>query len=168
MGHTGDDRERLSEPVRPVSPGRSSFASANNHGSVLFPGDLMGSLEMTKPPPEIEDFLANLPEPARRSLIQLREDIRRATPEATEKIGYGVPAFSYLGRPLVSYVAGKQHCAFYVQSPAVMDAHAADLEGYRTSKGSVHFAPGTVLPSDLVAKLVRARMGETEAAARKT
>ena len=36
------------------------------------------------------------------------------------------------GRNLVSYAAGKDHCSFYVQSPAVMEAHAADmLEGRR-------------------------------------
>ena len=78
-----------------------------------------------------------------------------------EGIGYGVPAFKYRGRPLVSFGAAKSHCAFYVQSPAVMDAHKDDLAGYDTSKGTIRFVPDTPLPDELVTKLVRARMAET-------
>ena len=48
-----------------------------------------------------------------------------------EGIGYGVPAFKYRSRPLVSFGAGKQHCSFYVQSPAVLDAHRDELAGYK-------------------------------------
>lgn len=108
-------------------------------------------------------MLAALPDETRAALEQLRETIRAAAPEAVEAIAYGVPAFRYRGRPLVSFGAGKEHCAFYVQSPAVMDAHAADLEGLDTSKGTIRFTPTTPLHADLVTTLVRARMAETDA-----
>ena len=72
-----------------------------------------------------------------------------------------MPAFKLRGRPLVSYGAGKDHCSFYVQSPPVMEAHATELAGYRTSKGTVHFAPSDPLPSELVATLVQARIAES-------
>lgn len=39
----------------------------------------------------------------RATLEELRTTIRAAAPAAVEKIGYGVPAFSYQGRPLVSF-----------------------------------------------------------------
>ena len=78
-----------------------------------------------------------------------------------------MPAFKYHGRPLVSYGAGKNHCAFYVQSPAVMDAHRAELESYDTSKGTVRFAASEPLPDALVTMLVRARMAETDTSATK-
>ena len=77
-----------------------------------------------------------------------------------------MPAFRYRGRPLVSFGAGKGHCAFYVQSPAVMEAHRAELEGYDTAKGTIRFAAAKPLPAPLVTKLVRARMAETDAPAR--
>ena len=75
-----------------------------------------------------------------------------------------MPAFKLLGRPLVSFGAGKSHLSFYVQSPTVMEAHREELASYSTSKGTVHFAPGAPLPNGLVRKLVRARIAEIDAA----
>lgn len=118
---------------------------------------------MTIPPPDVEKFLANLPEDVRTALLHLRETIRATAPEAEERIGYGVPAFYYKKRPLVSYAAGKDHCSFYVQSPAVMEAHKAELEGYDTAKGTVRFQADVPLPAELVETLVKARMAETDA-----
>ncbi len=90
---------------------------------------------------EIDAFLAGLPQATREALEELRRAIATAAPDAVEAIGYGVPAFRYRGRPLVSFGAGKGGCSFYVQSPAVMDAHRDELLGYDTIKGTVHFAP---------------------------
>jgi uncharacterized protein YdhG (YjbR/CyaY superfamily) len=113
---------------------------------------------------EIEVFLAALPPDSRSALEDLRGIIRESAPDTTERIGYGVPAFYYRGRPLVSYGAAKNHCSFYVQSPTVLEAHIADLDGFDTSKGTVRFRPDRTLPAALVTKLVRARMAEIDAA----
>lgn len=64
---------------------------------------------------------------------------------------------------LVSYAAATAHCAFYVMSPDVIANHKADLTGLDTSKGTVRFTPDKPLPAALVAKLVRARMAESDA-----
>ena len=115
---------------------------------------------------DVDAFLAALPLEMRAALENLRRAIRAAAPDAEESISYGVPAFKYRGRPLVSFGAAKSHCSFYVQSPAVMEAHRDELAAYDTSKGTVRFAPDAPLPDELVAKLVRARMAETDAAAK--
>jgi uncharacterized protein YdhG (YjbR/CyaY superfamily) len=117
--------------------------------------------------PEIDAFLARLPDEARRALEDLRAVIAAAAPEAVEAIAYGVPAFRYRGRPLVSFGAAKAHCAFYVQSPALMDALRDELAGYDTSKGTIRFLPSAPLPADLVTRLVRGRIAETDAAVRR-
>ncbi|MGH2540075.1 MAG: iron chaperone [Actinomycetota bacterium] len=109
---------------------------------------------------EVDAFLAALPDDQRKALGDLRTVIRAAAPTATEGLGYGVPAFKLNGRPFVSYGAGKAHCAFYVQSPGVMEAHAADLEGYELGKGSIRFQPEAPLPDALVRTLVEARIAE--------
>jgi uncharacterized protein YdhG (YjbR/CyaY superfamily) len=114
---------------------------------------------------EVDAFLAGLPQEMREALEDLRRTIATAAPDAVEGIGYGVPAFKYRGRPLVSFGAGKNHCSFYVQSPAVMDAYQDELAGYDTAKGTIRFAPDKAPPADLVTKLVKARIAETDAAA---
>ena len=116
---------------------------------------------------DVDAFLAGLPEDMRRALEDLRRTIATVAPDAVEGIGYGVPAFKYRGRPLVSFGAGKNHCSFYVQSPSVIDAHREELADYDTAKGTIRFTPDKPLPAGLVTKLVKARMDETDAAARR-
>jgi uncharacterized protein YdhG (YjbR/CyaY superfamily) len=116
---------------------------------------------------EIDAFLAGLPHEIREALEDLRQMIAVAAPAAVEVIGYGVPAFKYRGRPLVSFGTGKNHCSFYVQSPAVMDAYRDELAGYDTAKGTIRFAPDKPLRPDLVTKLVKARIAEIDAATAK-
>jgi uncharacterized protein YdhG (YjbR/CyaY superfamily) len=116
---------------------------------------------------EIDAFLAAYPDDVRAALEKLRQTIAGAAPDAVESINYGVPAFKYRGRPFVSFGAGKtgaSRCSFYVQSPAVMDAHRDELASYETSKGTIHFAPDAPPPDALVTRLVRARMAEIDAA----
>ena len=122
----------------------------------------MGTTNAT-PTGDVDAFLAALPDDERTALERLRQTIKVAAPDAEESINYGVPAFKYRRRPLVSFGAGKNHLAFYVQSPAVMEAHRDDLKTYDTSKGTVRFAPSQPLPEALVTKLVKARMAETDA-----
>lgn len=115
------------------------------------------------PAPEVGAYLAKQPAPVRRALEDLRRVIRSAAPDAVETISYGVPAFKYRGRPLVSYGAGKTHCAFYVQSPTVMEAHRAAIEPHDSATGTIRFTPDAALPDDLVRTLVAARIAETDA-----
>lgn len=110
----------------------------------------------------VDEFLAAVPPDKRAALEDLRKVIRAAAPEATELINYGVPMFRLNGRNLVSYAAAKDHCSFYVQSPAVMEAYAADLTGFKTSKGTVNFTADKPIPPALVTKLVKARIAENQ------
>lgn len=111
---------------------------------------------------QIDAVLAALPQDQRAALQSLRDSIAAAAPDAIEAMSYGAPAFRYRDHPLVSYNAAKAHCAFYVMSPDVIVAHAADVEGFDTSKGTIRFTPEQPLPADLVSRLVRARMAETD------
>jgi uncharacterized protein YdhG (YjbR/CyaY superfamily) len=114
------------------------------------------------PASDVGEFLAAVPEEAQATLEGLRTTIRAAVPKATEAISYGVPTFKHQGRPLVGYGATKSHCAFYVMSPEVMRAHAAELEKYDTGKGTIRFPASKPLPAALVRKLIKARIAEIE------
>jgi uncharacterized protein YdhG (YjbR/CyaY superfamily) len=110
----------------------------------------------------VDEYLAGVPDEARAALEKVRKAIRATAPGGTEGISYGIPTYKLGGRPLVGFGASKNHCGFYVMSPAVMDAHRDELQAYDTSKGTIRFPATRPLPTTLVRKLVTARIAENE------
>jgi uncharacterized protein YdhG (YjbR/CyaY superfamily) len=116
---------------------------------------------MPAKPTTIDEYLATVSEDKRAALENLRKTIKSAAPKAEECISYGTPAFRQK-KMLVSFGAASKHCAFYVMSPATMEAFQEELAGYDTSKGTIRFTPEKPLPVALVKKIVKARIAENE------
>ena len=110
----------------------------------------------------VEAFLARLPKDQRDALARLRKVIRAAAPEATETISYGIPMWRLNGRGLVSMTAGKKHCSFFVQSYAVLERYASEIDTYRVGKATMAFTPERPLPVALVRRILKARVKEVE------
>src|SRR5207302_9489866 len=108
----------------------------------------------------VDEYLANVPEPARSTLKHIRAVIRSVVPpETTEVISYGIPMFKYNGM-LVGYAAFKNHCSLFPTGSGVLDRFENELKGYRTSKGTIQFPSDKPLRDALVKKIVKARVKE--------
>ncbi len=110
----------------------------------------------------VDEYISRVPEPARSTLIRMREAIQRAVPEATEAITYQIPTFKYRGRSLVAIAAFKNHCSLFPMSGAVIEKFKDELEGFHTSKGTLHFPVDKPPSATLMKKIIKARMTEIE------
>lgn len=109
-------------------------------------------------PKDIDSYLASVEEPKRSTLEALRRSILDVVPDAEQGISYGMPAFKVRGKTVAGFAAYKDHLSYLPHSGSVLGELGADLAGYRSTKGSLHFAVDQPLPDDLVRRLVETRM----------
>jgi uncharacterized protein YdhG (YjbR/CyaY superfamily) len=114
-------------------------------------------------PATVDAYLAGLPSDRRAGIETLRRTVNAAAPDATETISYQMPALYRDGRLLVSYAAFKQHYSLFPASGAVMAALGDELTPYLAGKATVRFPASRPIPADLVTRIVKVRLAETEA-----
>ena len=115
-------------------------------------------------PAEIDLYLAQLDEPKRTTLQQLRESILRAVPAAEECISYGLPAFRVNGKVVAGFAAFKNHLSYLPHSGLVLDELGEQLGGYTMTKGSLHFPIDQPLLDRLIKKLIAVRLRQIRTA----
>lgn len=106
----------------------------------------------------IDDYVDRCPRDVQRLLTQMRLTIRKAAPEANEKISYGIPTLALDGN-LVHFAAFKNHIGFY-PTPSAITAFSKQLSSYKRSKGAVQFPLDKALPLALVSRMVKFRVKE--------
>lgn len=104
-------------------------------------------------PRTIDEYIERFPEPVRAKLRDVREVVRRAAPEATEKISYGIPTFTQ-GKNLFHFAAFKKHVGLY-PGPDAIEAFAKALEAFETSKGTIRISFDQPIPVTLIENIVR-------------
>jgi uncharacterized protein YdhG (YjbR/CyaY superfamily) len=110
---------------------------------------------------DVDEYLADAPEPHRRSLARLREMLVLIVPDAEEGLSYGVPAFKVDGSPVAGFAYAKQHCSYFPHSGSVLGQVDDDLlEGYDWSKGTLRFPVDSVPEERLIRRLVELRLAE--------
>lgn len=106
----------------------------------------------------IDEYIATFPRDRQKILKELRETIRKAAPQAEEKISYQMPAFAQEGN-LVYFASLKDHIGFY-PTPSGIEAFRDELAIYRSTKGAVQFPIDKPLPMTLISKVVKFRVAE--------
>ncbi|MGH9669135.1 MAG: iron chaperone [Terriglobales bacterium] len=117
-------------------------------------------MKKTSKPKSVDAYIAATPKEARRRLKDLRAAIRKAAPDAQERISYGMPYYAYKGR-LAYFAAFKKHIGLYIPTP-VLAEHRKELKGYETSKATLRLPMDKKLPITLIRKLIKARAKENE------
>ncbi len=116
---------------------------------------------MKKTPATVAEYIAAFPKELQPLLNQLRKTIISAAPKAEESVSYGMPAYKYLGRPLVYFAGYEKHIGFYA-TPNGHEAFKKELAEYKQGKGSVQFPLTEKLPLKLVERIVQFRVSENE------
>jgi len=109
-------------------------------------------------PTTIGEYITAFPPNVRRRLSAMRATIRRHAPQAEERISYRIPTY-HLNGNLVHFAAFAHHVGFY-PGPTGIAAFEDALSSYKRAKGSVQFPHDEPLPLDLVAEIVKFRVGE--------
>ena len=104
----------------------------------------------------IDEYIADFPKDVQKLLQQLRSTIKKAAPNAEEKIAYGIPTFTLNGN-LVHFGAYKTHIGFY-PAPSGLEAFEKELAPYVTGKGTAQFPLDKPLPLDLITQIVNFRV----------
>jgi uncharacterized protein YdhG (YjbR/CyaY superfamily) len=107
---------------------------------------------------EVDEYLANLDEPKRTTLQELRQTIHSIIPEAEEGISYGTPAYRLRGKVIAGFAAFKNHLSYLPHSGSVFAEIPDDVAGYVTSKGALQFPIDQSLPKALVKKVIAIRL----------
>ena len=104
----------------------------------------------------IDEYIAAQAEDVQPILIKVRETIRAAAPDATEKIAWQMPTY-WQGEDLIHFCAQKHHLGIYpgyVERLPFRDR----ISKYKTSKGAIQFPYDKPIDYDLIADIARWRV----------
>lgn len=107
---------------------------------------------------DIDQYIAGFSPEIKELLHNIRACIRKAAPEATEKISYGMPTFVHNGL-LVHFAVNKNHIGFY-PSPSGIEAFKDKLTDWKFSKGAIQFPLNKEIPYHLIEEISAFRYAE--------
>lgn len=114
-------------------------------------------------PATVDDYIAQCAADVQPILEKIRATVRRAAPQATERISYQMPAFFQDG-VLVYIGAFKNHIGLY---PPVRgdEALMAEVAPYEGEKGNLRFPLDRPIPYALIGRIVKSHLRENTARA---
>jgi uncharacterized protein YdhG (YjbR/CyaY superfamily) len=120
---------------------------------------------MNKAPQDVDEYIESQPAEVREKLQHLRDTIRRAAPEANERISYGMPFYEYGGTGfkgrLIYFGVSKNYVTTYIP-PSRAGKSLEKLKKYQSSVSAFHFALNKPIPFTLIDKAVREMVRKTD------
>jgi uncharacterized protein YdhG (YjbR/CyaY superfamily) len=118
------------------------------------------SAKQSAAPETVDEYLAAVPDDARRVLQRIRAAIKDAAPNAEETISYGIPLYKLAGKHLIGFGALKGHLSLFVTDPEVLRKYERELEPFDHggTKTTIRFTVETPLSAALVKKIVKTRV----------
>ncbi len=116
-------------------------------------------------PKDIDEYIAGFPKDIQTILQKIRKTVKKAAPDAKEKISYQMPTFDLNGN-LVHFAAFKNHIGFY-PTPSGTAKFKKEISGYQAAKGSIQFSLDQPIPYELIRQIVEFRVKENLAKAKK-
>lgn len=115
-------------------------------------------MEKRKTAQTVDEYISGYPADIQKKLNDIRKVVKKAAPEAVEKISYGMPAYTYKGM-LLYFAVHTNHIGLYPY-PSAMEAFREEIAAYRTSKGTIQFMLSKPVPLKLIAGIVAFRVQE--------
>lgn len=102
----------------------------------------------------VDAYIASFPPDIQMLLDEVRSTIKKAAPEATEGISYGIAAYHYKEQPLLYFGGFKKHIGIFA-TPEAQQEFQEELSDYKQGKGSVKFPFSKPLPLPLITRIVK-------------
>lgn len=115
---------------------------------------------------EIETYIEQFPAEVRDILRDIRKLIKENAPDVSEAMAYGMPGYKLNNKPLVYFAAYKSHIGFYA-TPSGHTEFEEELSKYKQGKGSVQFPLDQPIPYELMERIVKFRVAESNAQSKK-
>ena len=104
----------------------------------------------------IDQYISGQAEELQPVLQKIREVMRTAAPDSTEKISYGMPTF-WQGENLIHFAAFKRHISIFPGASASV-VFADRLTEYKTAKGTIQLPLDKPIPYGLIEEITRWRV----------
>jgi len=107
----------------------------------------------------VDDYIGQFDGEVRERLLRLRKLVKTMTPDAEEKISYGMPAYKLHNKVLIYFMAHKEHIGVY---PGRLESYDSlpELQKYASGKSTLKFPNHQPLPYDLIEKFINYRLSQ--------
>ena len=114
----------------------------------------------------VADYIAGFPNDVQTTLKKIRLTIKKAAPQAVERISYGIPFYEYKGKGtrgrLVYFAAFKKHISLFI-TPRDNEFISKKMKTYHVSKATYRFPLDKPFPFEALDETIKAIVAVREA-----